>query len=355
MTTLPTGETLPEYDEGPADGPVDIDKLRTWLAANRPDSVVGQYGPGREVASQQQRAVVRDVLAALQAVGDATLVKNPTYRALVRQGQDVERLAAGLHKLGHVEAILEADGDVVKAALATIEKLANQPVLVRLDSGNLAVGIPGSPEVYGTEAEASQAEADLEQFQAVQDQLDDPRAILANALLRVHQADEVQAERDNAPYASGRADERHEHLIDSALVLVRIAREAAVLNREQRLDADLDNWMGDDQHGDDLDDEAADERPVGHHQPLPTNGLRFVADLRGWWVGPVGGREWYHVPGCGFIDITNAEKISGPEGTPPYRLTGRVVSATPDHILGITDGGVPVALPRSLVTETADE
>ena len=369
MTMLPTGETLPEYDEGPADGPVDVLKLHAWLTEH--DEVdwsnehIGE-SHNRATADRADRLRIGQVLRALQAVGDATLVKNPTYRALVKQGTDIERLAAGLHKLGQAEAVLEADGDVVTAALKAIEKLLHQPVLVRIDPGDhFAVGMPGV-EVYGVpdevdvdtrEAEA-QAEADLQQFEAVHDQLTDPRAILANALLRIHQADEVQARRHAAPYASGKADEEHEHLVDTALVLVRVAREAAALNRDERLNADLDRWDSDDQHGADeadgpvsLDDLAW--KP--EHEPKTTNGRNFTADLSGLHMGRVGGREWLHVPGLGFVDITDAEENGGLSGGLFYRLSGRMVSATPDHMLGLTDGGVPVALPRAVVTETVDE
>ncbi len=112
MTTLPTGETLPDYDDSPADG-VDIAKIHQWLIDNR--SWTG--------AAYREAQLVRDVLAALQAVGDAQLVKNGTYRLMRRDGADIERLAAWLthNKLGG--KIVEHGGSPVDAAIAVLTEV----------------------------------------------------------------------------------------------------------------------------------------------------------------------------------------------------------------------------------------
>lgn len=110
MTTLPTGETLPDYDDGPADG-VDTRKLLDWLHEQR------GWGYGPHTCMPETH--IRDVLAALQAVSDATLVKNQTYRAMRKEGADIERLAARLANRGHAARIVEHGGPV-DAAIAVI-------------------------------------------------------------------------------------------------------------------------------------------------------------------------------------------------------------------------------------------
>jgi len=111
MTTpnLPVGEKLPEYDDGPADG-IDVLKLHRWLVAHRKSGSSPRYN----------EALIREVLDALQAVGDATLVKNATYRAMRRDGARVERLAAWLANHGEHTAVLDADGDPVEGAITAL-------------------------------------------------------------------------------------------------------------------------------------------------------------------------------------------------------------------------------------------
>ena len=109
--TLPTGETLPGYDEGPADG-VDIDTVWDWLIQHRPNgwrNTIGRDG-----------STIRAVLAALQAVGDATLVKNGTYRAMRRDGADVERLGAWFANHGMSRMLVQHDGDAVSTAVTAL-------------------------------------------------------------------------------------------------------------------------------------------------------------------------------------------------------------------------------------------
>lgn len=113
MTPLPAGEKLPDYDDEHPEG-VDLDKLVAWLRGHR----FVQWGNHADTAR------VRDVLAALQAVGDATLVKNGTYRALRRDAIDVERLAAQLTKLGHAGLIVEHGGNPVDVAITLASEVS---------------------------------------------------------------------------------------------------------------------------------------------------------------------------------------------------------------------------------------
>lgn len=113
MTTLPTGEKLPEYDE-PADDGIDMAKVQAWLVANR-GVHVDWIGDPRTIH------VIRSVVEALQAVGDATLVRNATYRAMRRDGADVEKLNAWLANHDLAELLVQHDGDAVAAAITGLD------------------------------------------------------------------------------------------------------------------------------------------------------------------------------------------------------------------------------------------
>lgn len=103
--TLPTGETLPEYDD-PQEQLVDIAKLQAWM------------GGGDAAWTASEQLIIKHVIAALQAVGDATLVRNATYRAMRRDGAEVERLAAWIVNHGMTHMLMQADGNPVDAAIA---------------------------------------------------------------------------------------------------------------------------------------------------------------------------------------------------------------------------------------------
>lgn len=114
MTTLPTGEKLPDYDDGPADG-VDLHALHRWLLARSP-----LRWDSNPAALNLEHNLIRDVLAALQAVGDATLVKNETYRAMRRDGTDIEHLSAYLTREGYAGPLIEHNGNPVTTIIAVI-------------------------------------------------------------------------------------------------------------------------------------------------------------------------------------------------------------------------------------------
>jgi hypothetical protein len=107
---LPTGETLPQYDSPPETGGADIWQLYRWCVENAGWPATGAAGYG----------LVADVIRALQTAGDATLVKNGTYRLMRRDGADVERLAAWLSNRGHADAIVGVGGNPVTAAITVI-------------------------------------------------------------------------------------------------------------------------------------------------------------------------------------------------------------------------------------------
>ena len=138
-----------------------------------------------------------------------------------------------------------------------------------------------------------------------------------------------------------------DHLNETAATLAYIAKAAADIAAQDR-PIPLD----------DLDAAGTGLRttPPGdlirEYVPQAVNGVRFTADLVGHYSGIVGGRTWLHMGGYGFLDITDSTAPGNRNG---YWLTGRVVSATPDHALCITDGGRSVTLPRALITEGPDE
>lgn len=114
MSIIPqTGEQLPDYDDSPADG--DIEQMCAWLKTRR-----GWDGEQVALAGYRASQTVRDVLAALQAVGDATLVKNSTYRLMRRDGADIERLAAYLTREGYAGPLVEHGGNPVTTIIAVI-------------------------------------------------------------------------------------------------------------------------------------------------------------------------------------------------------------------------------------------
>lgn len=108
---LPAGETLPEYDDEHPEG-VDLYALRMWL--------IEHGGSHWQHADQGVQLRIRDVLAALQAVGDATLVKNDTYRAMRRDGVEIERLAAWLANHGFTAALVEHGGNPVSVTITAL-------------------------------------------------------------------------------------------------------------------------------------------------------------------------------------------------------------------------------------------
>lgn len=131
MTTLPTGEQLPEYDDDPMVNP---DTLRVWLQSHSgrrwgqvsldtgaevlgiPEDV---HAAGSAHLDEYERLIIADVLQALQAVGGATLVKNPTYRAMVKDRADLERIGAALIRAGRAQEM--AVHGVVGAAVKWID------------------------------------------------------------------------------------------------------------------------------------------------------------------------------------------------------------------------------------------
>jgi hypothetical protein len=124
VTTLPTGETLPEYDDGPSDG-ADVVAMRHWLRVHYPDqwdAPKDATAPERSRFEQDRARAISLVITALKIVGDATPVKNATYRAMRKEGADIERLSARLANMGHAGAIVEKGGPI-NAAIAILDAL----------------------------------------------------------------------------------------------------------------------------------------------------------------------------------------------------------------------------------------
>lgn len=189
---------------------------------------------------------------------------------------------------------------------------------------------------------------DQDTFNTVLDQLADPAGILANALMRIHQADAVIL----APQGIEPAIELEDQAIyrvASAFVLRGIAEAAmalqgAELHLHPRIPVDPD---------------AGQQDAPRVSEPQATR-LRFTVDLVGHDLGTA---VWVpelqqFVSKLGWQEAGTA--ASDREGVNAgadivLRATGRIVSATPDHALCITDGGFTLCLPRRILVQSADE
>lgn len=182
------------------------------------------------------------------------------------------------------------------------------------------------------------------------EQLANPVFVLVNALQRVYEADVLQSDLRNLHPATSQYQELiayRDHLDATADTLAFIAKTAGELVEAARHTQQVFD-------GPEVADEPLHAVPVRESAPQPVRGVRFTADLRGQRVGVVAGRDWLHVPGHGFLDITEADEFADGASL-TFVLSGRIVSGTSDHILGILGNGTSITLPRALVTESPDE
>lgn len=115
---MPGGEQLPQYDDEPR---VDPAALLAWLREHQPNAFLPGDGD-RDYVDAVRCDMIRAVLQALQAAGDATLVKNSLYRAMDRDRRDIERIGATLHRIGAIGSLLEHDGNVADTAIDGLER-----------------------------------------------------------------------------------------------------------------------------------------------------------------------------------------------------------------------------------------
>jgi hypothetical protein len=148
MITTPTGEPLPEYPDDDR-GPASPGQLVAWLrrevsgrwgdesmAVNMAVTLQTTSEAAQGALQVYEGVLVRDVLAALQAVGDATLLANGTYRALIRDSRELEALGAYIGNGPYVADLLECDGHAADAAIRIITRLAAELTrLTRLHAG----------------------------------------------------------------------------------------------------------------------------------------------------------------------------------------------------------------------------
>ena len=139
MSSLPTGEALPDYPDD--DTPASPAKLLEWLRGREPKrwgigaaaaedgALTGGkiLGASPELLSRvasnlgvYERQIIADVLNAVAAVSDAQLVKNGTYRAMVRDRTELEALSAYLANHGYARELVEAEGHAADAAIKVI-------------------------------------------------------------------------------------------------------------------------------------------------------------------------------------------------------------------------------------------
>jgi hypothetical protein len=177
-------------------------------------------------------------------------------------------------------------------------------------------------------------------------QLREPRHLLAEALILTRAAQDEGPNVDTYGLDSPAAG-RHRRLLDEAFQLTQVAKTATELAA-----ADVARFQLTD---DSLDEPAVKARTDG---PESINGVRFTAEVRGRYLGGVGGADWMWGEQFGYLDVTHAVHVFD---TPDHHgevgavFSGTVKSACGGMILGVTDGGSGVALPRYAVTESPDE
>jgi len=196
--------------------------------------------------------------------------------------------------------------------------------------------------------------ADAQQTNEALDWIADPARILATAMARALEADRLHEELFGPSAGTQtRGYARQESALAMAAAYTGIAEAAMRLHEHERL-SDVPSFSDlSDPDGPVWNEDDDGAQPA--YVPQAVQGVRFTArphPADGQYLGYVSGRAWLHLPGHGFIDVTDCHQV---HDSGVYEMTGRIVSATPAHILGITDGGVPVALPRALVVESPDE
>ena len=204
--------------------------------------------------------------------------------------------------------------------------------------------------------------ADEARFQSAAAQLVDPRGILANALARVMKADDMIIGGADLPDDVDAADLAFYRLA-SAFVLRGIAEAASNLNGAQVTVAADEQAANLPQTADwsgifvDGGGQYAPPPDPARYVPQAVNGVRFEMTFGCIRLGVVGDRNWAFHPHAGFVDVTGGVNVDrgGVGDEPVFRLAGRIVSGTPDHILGITDDGISVTLPRGMVREFPDD
>jgi hypothetical protein len=198
-----------------------------------------------------------------------------------------------------------------------------------------------------------------EMYSSALDELEDPRGLLANALRRIGQADEVEADLFEVAHPATsqiRQERRLQHLVDTANVLATIAAEAEILNAARPLTTDDEDFEASTGPVPALDDGGLP--PVGSYTepPRPTDGVRFTARLEGMDLGSVGGQMWLWAPGVGFVNVNGLPRVAAVNvGLHAILLSGRVVSSTPEQALCVTDQGIAVALPHGILHISPDD
>jgi hypothetical protein len=199
-------------------------------------------------------------------------------------------------------------------------------------------GNHGAQDVHDGRSDQLEAEAHAARL----DMLTDPLGLLAEALRQAQEADN-NAKRLAAQWLLEDSTAYVFHKLEFADTLARIADVASKISPSLHLPQDI----GDDAY-------TQFEAPQDEYEPQAVQGVRFEAVLKGKYLGLVAHREWLHVHGVGFVDISGFDQQTDPGGH-SYRTAGRIVSATPEHVLCIGDGGRSLTLPRSAVQETPED
>lgn len=201
----------------------------------------------------------------------------------------------------------------------------------------------GTPEPLDALVEGAMA------YEDALDALSNPMEILAHALQHVAEASDLHRRLSGGyvPADADRLTAQQRSALDVAAALASIAQAVVAVREGEGLphtDPDFHGW-------------ADDGSELGRDDGPHAQAARFRADFEAGDVGRIGGRHFVFEPGIGWVDVTdgNRSDVDGQPGRMRVLLTGRAVSTYNDQVLVITDGGVGMTLPMSLVTLEADE
>lgn len=184
-------------------------------------------------------------------------------------------------------------------------------------------------------------------FSDAHDQLADPAGIAARAMQRAQEADNLHDEIATAdPLKLAQLNGQQRSALGVAAILAQVAELA--IHLQQHKIAVTPQTVAEDRPEPLHPDGPDDERP----QPLSCT---FTAELYGDSF-LIGDTEMLFVPGNGWIDVTDFERVDSTGADPiTWRLSGRARSMYRERVLVSTPNGAAMVLPAALVTLEADE
>jgi hypothetical protein len=186
-------------------------------------------------------------------------------------------------------------------------------------------------------------------------QLQEPRHLLAEALILTRAAQDEGPDVDTYGPDSPAAG-RHRRLLDEAFQLMQVAKVATELAADDAVRLQLTDDSLDEP---DMESRTSPPNDLSRtYKPQAVNGVRFTAEVRGRYLGHIGDDDWIWGEQFGYLDVSHAEHVGDTadhHGEVGAVFNGTVKSTCGGMILGVTDQGGAVILPRYAVTEWPDE